>query len=106
VPEKYSKRNDFQKIKKMTVILFGLGVFQIKALEALFLPKYDISPKLAKIYPNLPEKKLNENMTSNKRSAPFCKIKAYTAILRKYLHIFNLPKSPQIFPKFSPNQSF
>jgi len=57
LPEKYPKESDLQKInknKKTTACLFMLGVFfQIKALQAPFLPKYP--PKLAQISPTLTE---------------------------------------------------
>jgi len=72
--------------------------FQIKALQAPFLPKFT-------------GKELNENMTSKKNvctlilSAIFVKSKAHTAILRRYSHI--LPKFPHIFcPDFHQIKSF
>jgi len=84
------------KNKKTTAFLLMLGVFfQIKPLQAPFLPKF----------PQLARKELNKNKTSSKkRSVLFCEIKAYTAILRRYSSI--LPKFQQILPGFSPNQKY
>ena len=56
----------------------------------------------AQISPNLPEKHSKENDLQDKRlhfdfECYFCKIKAHTAILRRYSHILS---------GFSPNQTF
>jgi len=64
----------------------------------------------AQISPNLPEKHSKENDLQDKRlhfdfECYFCKIKAHTAILRRYSHI--LPKFPHIFcPDFHQIKSF
>ena len=76
-----------------------------------------ISPKLAQIFPNLPEKELKKHDLQKKKRLHcdfvrhFCKIKGYNAILRRFSHI--LPKFTQIlsgfygiFPGFSSNQKF
>jgi len=66
--------------------------FQIKALQASFLPIF--SPNLPKfVLTSLAQKELNKNTTSKK--CYFCKIKAHTAILRRYSHI--LPIFPHRF---------
>jgi len=63
-----------------------------------------ISPKLAQISPNLPEKELKKyDLQKKKRlhfdfGSHFCKIKAQKAILRRFSHI--LPKFTHILPRF------
>jgi len=102
LPEKSSKENDLQKIKKKLLHFFSCWVHFLKS-------KHTSSTIFAQISTNLPE--INKkNMTSKKTSAVwfgchFHKIKAYnTAILRCFSQI--LPIFPQILPGFSPNQTF
>ena len=100
LPEKTLKKMTSKK--RLHFIPFWAHFFQIKALQVPFLPKFP---------PNLPKfsltclKKNWRNMSSNKKKhlhfyfgRHFCKIKAYKAILRRFLHI--LPKFTQIFPGF------
>ena len=100
LPQNTPKKTNSKKNKKTTTFLFMLDAFlQIKTLQTPFLPKF----------PQTFPKKLNQNMTS-KKCLPldfrchYYKIKAHTAILRRYSHI--LPKFPQILPGFSLNQTF
>jgi len=92
-PEKNSKEND---LKKMTAFIpFWAHFFQIKALQAPFLPKFPLTCP----------KENRRNMTSEKTKRlhfdfgrHFCKIKAHKAILRRLSHI--LPKFAQLLPGF------
>jgi len=95
VPEKNSKENYLQKKgKRLHFISCWAHFFNVFALT---------SPK----FPQLARKELYKNMISklNKKKrlhfdfgCHFCKIKARTAILRRFSHI--LPKFPQILPRF------
>ena len=80
--------------------------FKSKHFKHHFCPDF---PQTCLNFPQLARKRYNKNMTSQKSMhfefrRHFCEIKAHTAILRRFSHI--LPKFPQIFPGFSPNQKF
>jgi len=99
-PEKNSKENHLKEW--LHFIPFREHFFQIKALQAPFLPKFP--PNLPKFPPTCPKKNWR-NMTSKKKKRlhfdfgrHFCKIKAQKAILRRFSHI--LPKFAQILPEF------
>ena len=79
----------------------------------LFKSKHNSSTTvgLAQISPNLPEKNKTKTWPIKGKKhlhldfgCHFCKIKAHTAILRTVSQI--LPKFPQVFAGFSPNQKF
>ena len=87
--------------KKTTAFLLIWGTFlKIKAyVKHHFCPN---SPKLAQIFPYLPEKKKKHDIQKQKERPQFAfgchfyKIRAHAAILRIFSQIF--PKFPQILP--------
>ena len=104
---KISRNSPEKNCKKITAkkwlhfIPFRAHFFQIKALQAPFLPKFP--PNLPKFPLTCPRKNWR-NMTSKKKKkhlhfhfgCHFCK--NHKAILRRFSHI--LPKFTQIFPGF------
>ena len=88
LPEKNSRENHLKEW--LHFILFRAHFFQIKALQAPFLPKFTLT---CQKYDLQKKKRLHFDFGRH-----FCIIKAQKAILRRLSHI--LPKFTQILPAF------